>query len=58
MAKLTCIQEVKRLNMEYMEDIITLQEYKKEVQAIVNEVPEELKIKVANEALFVSLSVH
>lgn len=58
MAKLNYIKEMEILNRNFMDEAVSFNEYKEKANSILNDTPDEMKVKVANAALFVSLSVH
>ena len=58
MAKLKYITEIEKINRCFMDEEISFNEYKEKANAILLDTPEELKLKVANAALFVSLTIH
>ena len=58
MAKLNHVKEMEILNRNFMDDVVSFNEYKEKANSILNDTPDEMKVKVANAALFVSLSVH
>jgi len=46
------------LNRNFMDEAVSFNEYKEKANSILNDTPDEMKVKVANAALFVSLAVH
>ena len=58
MAKLNHVKEMEILNRNFMDDVVSFNEYKEKANSILNDTPDEMKVKVANAALFVSLAVH
>jgi len=58
MAKLNHVVEIEKINRCFMNEEISFYEYKEKANAILLDTPEELKLKVANAALFVSLTIH
>ena len=52
------LEEMGKLNHQFMRDEISFHTYKEKANSILLATPDEDKVKVANAALFVSLSVH
>jgi len=52
------VVEMNKLNQQFLKDEISFHTYKEKANSILLDTPDEDKVKVANAALFVSLSVH